>query len=239
MEENNEEVKQEEVKAEEVKTEETSKNEEIKNEAKETFKQAKEQMKDINFKEEAKKGKGLIGKLFKDPIGAIKEVAQDKENKVFKTALLIVALWLVIVLVDYILDCIVYKYIKFNVLTLIKNVLGPILKVLIPAAIIYMLNKDKESKTTMPTAISAVALVKIPLIISAVLSLLTMISSGMHYMISPVRGFLGVISTVLMFFVVKEMFNEKENEQAIKTFAKVMAIYYICYFVLSFLGISI
>lgn len=239
MEENNEEVKQEEVKAEEVKTEETSKNEEIKNEAKETFKQAKEQMKDINFKEEAKKGKGLIGKLFKDPIGAIKEVAQDKENKVFKTALSIVALWLVIVLVDYILDCIVYKYIKFNVLTLIKNVLGPILKVLIPAAIIYMLNKDKESKTTMPTAISAVALVKIPLIISAVLSLLTMISSGMHYIISPVRGFLGVISTVLMFFVVKEMFNEKENEQAIKTFAKVMAIYYICYFVLSFLGISI
>ena len=42
MEENNEEVKQE-----EVKTEETSKNEGIKNEAKETFKQAKEQMKDI------------------------------------------------------------------------------------------------------------------------------------------------------------------------------------------------
>lgn len=234
MEENNEEVKQE-----EVKTEETSKNEEIKNEAKETFKQAKEQMKDINFKEEAKKGKGLIGKLFKDPIGAIKEVAQDKENKVFKTALLIVALWLVIVLVDYILDCIVYKYIKFNVLTLIKNILGPILKVLIPAAIIYMLNKDKESKTTMPTAISAVALVKIPLIISAVLSLLTMISSGMYYIINPLKGFLGVISTVLMFFVVKEMFNEKENEQAIKTFAKVMAIYYICYFVLSFLGISI
>ena len=52
MEENNEEVKQE-----EVKTEETSKNEGIKNEAKETFKQAKEQMKDINFKEEAKKEK--------------------------------------------------------------------------------------------------------------------------------------------------------------------------------------
>ena len=234
MEENNEEVKQE-----EVKSEETSKNEGIKNEAKETFKQAKEQMKDINFKEEAKKGKGLIGKLFKDPIGAIKEVIQDKEYKVFKTALLIVALWIVIVLVDYILDCIVYKYIKFNILTVIKNVLGPVAKVLVPAAIIYMLNKDKESKTTMPTAISAVALVKIPLIISAVLSLLTMISSGMYYIINPLKGFLGVISTVLMFFVVKEMFNEKENEQAIKTFAKVMAIYYICYFVLSFLGISI
>ena len=109
MEENNEEVKQE-----EVKTEETSKNEGIKNEAKETFKQAKEQMKDINFKEEAKKGKGLIGKLFKNPIGAIKEVIQDKEYKVFKTALLIVALWVVIVLVDYILDCIVYKYIKMK-----------------------------------------------------------------------------------------------------------------------------
>ena len=197
MEENNEEVKQE-----EVKSEETSKNEGIKNEAKETFKQAKEQMKDINFKEEAKKGKGLIGKLFKDPIGAIKEVIQDKEYKVFKTALLIVALWIVIVLVDYILDCIVYKYIKFNILTLIKNVLGPVAKVL-------------------------------------VLSLLTMISSGMYYIINPLKGFLGVISTVLMFFVVKEMFNEKENEQAIKTFAKVMAIYYICYFVLSFLGISI
>ena len=181
---------------------------------------------------------GGIEKLFKDPIGAIKEVAQDKENKVFKTALLIVALWVVIVLVDYILDCIVYKYIKFNILTVIKNVLGPVAKVLIPAAIIYMLNKDKESKTTMPT-ISAVALVKIPLIISAVLSLLTMISSGMYYIINPLKGFLGVISTVLMFFAVKEMFNEKENEQAIKTFAKVMAIYYICYFVLSFLGISI
>ena len=185
MEENNEEVKQE-----EVKTEETSKNEGIKNEAKETFKQAKKQMKDINFKKKKKKGKGLIGKLFKDPIGAIKEVIQDKEEKVFKTALLIVALWIVIVLVDYILDCIVYKYIKFNILTLIKNVLGPVAKVLVPAAIIYMLNKDKESKTTMPTAISAVALVKIPLIISAVLSLLTMISSGMYYIVNPLKGFL-------------------------------------------------
>ena len=47
-------------KQKELKTEETSKNEGIKNEAKETFKQAKEQMKDINFKEEAKKGKGSM-----------------------------------------------------------------------------------------------------------------------------------------------------------------------------------
>ena len=40
-----------------------------------------------------------------------------------------------------------------------------------------------------------------------------------------------------MFFVVKEIFKEEENEKALKVFIKVEIIYYIVAFAFSFLGI--
>lgn len=242
MEENkNENIEQEENKAtEETKQAEENKEQvkndgELKKEAAETFKQTKEQIKNMNFKEEAQKGKGLLGKLFKDPVGTIKEIVDDDKNQFYKTALFVVGVWVAVILLKQIINFLIHEYYTFSALGLIKLLLAPILEVLVIAIIIHMLNK--EHKQPLTKSITAVAVAKIPLVISSCLGFLTYISSRMSYITSPISSLLYVISTVLMFFVVKEMFKEKEN--SLKAFVKVEVVYYIAVFVFSFLGISI
>ena len=208
---------------------------ELKKQAAETLKATKEQMKNINFKEEAQKGKGLIRKLATKPIETIKEVVQDNKNQFYKTALVIMIIWAALILIKRILDFIIYDYYKFDVLATIKSVFSPILEILAMAIIIHVLNKADNQPLT--KSITAISIIKIPLVISSVLGYLTYISSNITYVTNPISSLLSVISTVLMFFVVKEIFKEEENEKALKVFIKVEIIYYIVAFAFSFLGI--
>lgn len=236
MEENkNENIEQEENKTTEENKEQVKNEGELKKEAAEAFKQTKEQIKNMNFKEEAQKGKGLLGKLFKDPVGTIKEIVDDDKNQFYKTALFVVGIWVAIILIKQLLNFLIHEYYTFNALSILKLLLAPILEVLVMAIVIHMLNK--EHKQPLTKAITAVAIAKIPYVISACLGFLTYISSRMSYITSPIYSLLNVISTVLMFFVIKEMFKEKEN--SLKAFVKVEVVYYIAVFVFSFLGISI
>ncbi len=209
---------------------------ELKKEATDTLNETKEQIKNMNIKEEAQKGKGLVGKLLKNPIGTIKEMVKDEKNQFYKTAILVVCIWIVIVLLKEILSCIVYEFHTFKILRTIKIIIAPILKIIAMSIIIHMLNK--ENKQTLTKAITAVAIAKIPVVISSCLGFLTYISSNITYITNPISSLLSIISTILMFFVVKEMFEE-ENEKALKTFIKVEAIYYVVAFAFSFLGISL
>ena len=202
---------------------------ELKKEATDTLNETKEQIKNINIKEEAQKGKGLVGKLLKDSTGTIKEIVKDEKNQFYKTAILVVCIWIVIVLLKEILSCIVYEFHTFKILRTIKIIIAPILKIIAMSIIIHMLNKENKQ---------AVAIAKIPVVISSCLGFLTYISSNITYITNPISSLLSIISTILMFFVVKEMFEE-ENEKALKTFIKVEAIYYIVVFAFSFLGISL
>ncbi len=210
---------------------------ELKKQATETLKETKEQMKNINFKEEAEKGKGLLSKLLRKPVKTIKEIVEDNKNQFYKTALIIIIVWILLILLNRIIDFIIYDYYKFNVLATIKAILSPILEILVMAIIIHVLNKDHKQPLT--KSITTVSIAKIPLVISAILGYLTYISSNVRYITSPITALLNVISTVLMFFVVKEMFKEEENEKALKLFIKIEVIYYIVAFVFSFLGIAL
>lgn len=192
-------------------------------------------MKNINFKEEAQKGKGLLSKLCGKPVETIKEIVDDNKNQFYKTALIIIIAWAVLILINRIIDFIIYDYYKFNVLATIKAILSPVLEILVMAIIIHVLNKDNKQPLT--KSITAVSIAKAPLVISTVLGYLTYISSNVRYITNPIASLLSVISIVLMFFVVKEMFKEEENEKAIKVFIKVEVIYYIVAFAFSFLGI--
>ncbi len=209
---------------------------ELKKEATDTLNETKEQIKNMNIKEEAQKGKGLVGKLLKNPIGTIKEMVKDEKNQFYKTAILVVCIWIVIVLLKEILSCIVYEFHTFKILRTIKIIIAPIVKIIAMSIIIHMLNK--ENKQTLTKAITAVVIAKIPVVISSCLGFLTYISSNITYITNPISSLLSIISTILMFFVVKEMFEE-ENEKALKTFIKVEAIYYVVVFAFSFLGISL
>lgn len=210
---------------------------ELKKQATETLKETKEQMKNINFKEEAEKGKGLLRKLIGNPVKTIKEVVEDDKNQFYKTALIIIIAWALLILINRIIDFIIYDYYKFNVLATIKAILSPVLEILAMAIIIHVLNKD--NKQTLTKSITIVSIAKIPLVISAILGYLTYISSNVRYITSPIASLLNVISTVFMFFAVKEMFKEEDNEKALKLFIKVEVIYYIVAFAFSFLGIAL
>ena len=210
---------------------------ELKKQAAETLKETKEQMKNINFKEEAQKGKGLLSKLFGKPVETIKEIVDDNKNQFYKTALIIIIAWVVLILLSKIIDFIIYDYYKFNVLATIKLMLSPVLKILVMAIIIHVLNKDNKQSLT--KSITTVSIAKIPVVISVVLGYLTYISSNIRYVTNPITSLLSVISTVLMFFVVNEMFKEEDNEKALKVFIKVEVIYYIAAFAFSFLGIAL
>lgn len=209
----------------------------IKKETVNTINAAKDQMKNLNFKAEAETGKGLIKNLWKDPVGAIKEIVNDGENKFFKTAILLVAIWAVIILIKQIIYYASSKYLSFNFLSTLKAVIAPILSVVALTAAIFIINK--QAKKSFVSIITAVSVAKIPLIIAALLGFLTYIGSGVHYITTPITGILSVISTLLVYFAVKFLTEEDDVSKAFKTFVMVEGIYYIIYFVLSFLGIYI
>ena len=75
--------------------------EELKNETKETINQVKENLKNVNVKEEAKATKGFVKEMLKNPLDKINEIANDNSNGLFKTAIVLVIIWTVVATVDF------------------------------------------------------------------------------------------------------------------------------------------
>ena len=86
---------------------------------------------------------------------------------------------------------------------------------------------------------SSVTIAKIPVVIAEIVGLLTIISSKITTFTIPFAGFCGILSTILLFFTIKDIVGEKENKNIFWKFALIMGIYYIIDIVLSFLGIYI
>ena len=64
-----------------------------------TFNEVKENLKNVDIKQEAQKGKGFLKDLWTRPIEKIKEIAKDESNSYFKTIVLVIALWCIAVAV--------------------------------------------------------------------------------------------------------------------------------------------
>ncbi len=217
--------------------EEVKQEADLKQETVKTFNEAKEQMKNINLKQEAEVGKGLLKKLWKNPIESIKEIAEDKENKTFKTALLLVAVWAIIELIDKILYYAMSKYADFEFLPTLKVTVAPILRVIAMTLALYFVNN--RAKDSISKVLTSVTVAYIPSIISSLLWLLDHISTKMYTLLSPVGGLLRVVSIILMYYTVKEFVKKDSEENALKEFVKVQAIFYVIVFAISFLGISL
>lgn len=214
-----------------------NKAEELKQEAVDTFNQAKEQMKNINLKEEAEIGKGLLKKMWKNPVETIKEVVNDKENKCFKTALLLVAVWAIIEMLDIILSYAMSKYAEFEFLPTLKVTVAPILKVVAMTLALYFVNN--RAKDSITKALTSVTIAYIPSIISSIMWLIYRISSKAATILAPISSILSITTTILMYFTVKAYAKEENEENAVKKFILVEAVFYVISFVINFLGISI
>lgn len=213
-------------------------NNDLKNETINTVKEVKESVKNINIKEEAEKGKGYLKELIKDPIKKINDIANDKENKHFKTAILLLIIWTAVVLIKALIAYNAsFSYMMKHILDIIKITIAPIVSILVLTLIVFLLNK--ENKKSLNTVITTIVTVKLPIILSSVIGLITLISKSAYKIVNPISLFLEVISIVLVFFGIKKLFDVKEDNKAIQKFALVLGIYYIVEFVLTFLEISI
>ena len=203
----------------------SEKKEEISNQAeevkKETFKTAndiKESVKNVNIKDETLKTKGFIGEMFKNPIDKIREIAKE-DSKYFKTALFILVIWTIAVFITSSYSTIYYwgfARIFSNILNVLKEILVPIVGVLVLSLIIFVLNKNNKKSLT--SIISTVTATRLPLAISSVVSILTLFSRNFAKVTHSFDALCTVITIVLSYFGFKEIFNEKDNNKFTKKF---------------------
>lgn len=217
-----------------------SKNEidDLKNETINTVKNVTETVKNINIKEETQKSKSYLKELVQDPTGKIQSISTDKENTYFKTAIFALIIWSAVALIDAIfIYNISFSYIMKNILKILLLTVSPALSILTLSLIISVMNK--KSKKSLNTIITTMITVKLPVILADVIGLLTLITSSASKLISPISGFLALLSTVLVFFGIKNLFEAEDNNASIKNFATVLGIFYIAKFLFTFLGIYI
>lgn len=228
---------------EEKKNEEQINTEEIKKETVETVNQVKETIKNVDIKNDAKAATGFVSSMFKDPFATIKQIVNDKNNKHFKTAIIFVVIWMLAGLIAtlfgsyYYLNRFSFDLAFKQMLAIVKAVIAPVLSVLILSGIVYVMNKD--NKKSMITVLTAIVTAKIPVIVASVVSLLTIIDSKVSLVTSPFASLCNVISIVLTYFTTKTIFGEEQNSKFFKKFVIIEAVYYVCYVVVSLLGIYI
>lgn len=228
---------------EEMNNEENKVNtEEIKKETVETAKQVKDTIKNVDIKNDAKEATGFVSAMIKDPFAKIKEIVEDKQNKNLKIAIIFIIIWTVAIAIKAVST----KYWSFNAIfnTVFRNMMSvvkvsivPILSVLVLSGIVYFMNKNE--KKSLITLITSLTIAKIPTILASVISLLTIFSTSAYKITSPIASLCSVVTTILTYFTIKEIFNEKENSKFLKTFVIIEAIYYVAYLVISFLEIYI
>lgn len=212
--------------------------EEIKKETVDTVNQVKETIKNVDIKNDAKEATGFVASMFKDPFGAIKGIVNDNSNKHFKTAILFIAIWTIVVFIK----ALSIKYWSFNalfrnILLLVKTIIAPVLGIIVLSGIIYFMNK--ENKKSLVTIITAVTTAKIPVIVASVISLLTIFASTAYKITSPIASLCSVISIVLTYFTAKTICGEEQNSKFFKKFVMIEVIYYVAYILISFLEIYI
>ncbi len=212
--------------------------EELKKETVETVNQVKETIKNVDIKNDAKEATGFVTSMFKDPFGTIKTIVDDSNNKHFKTAIIFVAIWTIVVFIK----ALSLKFWSFdalfrNMLSLIKTIIAPALGILVLSGIIYFMNK--VNKKSLVTIITAVTTAKIPVIVASVVSLLTMFSVSAYKITTPFASLCSVVSVILTYFTAKNIFKEEQNSKFFKKFVAIEAIYYVAYILISFLEIYI
>ena len=169
-----------------------------------------------------------------------------------KIAIIVLVIWLVAIFIGKIIDIfqsysyVSSMYVNFgtflktsvnNIFSVVKAVITPLLSLAILSGIVYLMEKDKKKPFIQVTTSMVIA--KIPVVLAAVVSLLEVFGNQVYRITSPFSVFCSVISTVLLYFTMKSLYGEKEDNNFIKKFAIIMGIFYIVRFVISFFGMYI
>lgn len=222
----------------EVKQESSVSTEELKNETVNTVNQVKENMKNVNVKEEAQAAKGFVMEMVKNPLGKIKEIANDSTNKHFKTAIVLVIVWAIASLLGVIsFKSFTWSYFGKTLLSYVKTIIAPVLGIVVLAVIMFLMNQ--KSKKSLVTVLTTVVTTKLPIIAAEIVSLLTIISYSAVTITSRISSLCSVISTVFLYFAIRDLYGEEDEKVVLKNFVIVKAIYLVVSLVVSYLGIYI
>lgn len=221
---------------------------ELKKETTQTIQDVKDTIKNTDIKKDTKAAKGFFINFIKNPIEELRKVANDSKNAFLKTAIIIFIIWLVTILFADIFSMLkvyffgylgsfsyFFKHLFSNFLNILKDVLSPIVSIGAIACLIYGFKKNKNKSFL--AIVSTVLVAKIPVVISEIVSLLTLINSGISKITSVFSGFCSVLSTVLLYFAIKNLSDEQENNSYFWKFALIIGIFYVIKFVFSYLGI--
>ena len=214
---------------------------EILKETTNTINEVKDQVKDSFKKEELKNSayetKNFIIGMFKDPVGELRKIAENG-TAAFKYAVILVAVWMIaraittLAGVSWSLN--IFKRV---LLPLVKTLLVPALSLVVLSGTIFVLNKKKDK--SLVTILSVMTAAYLPIVISAVVNILRVISYNVTTITSPLSALCSVITTVLVYFGAKALLGEEDDKKFIKTFVLIQLIYHVAYIVLGFLGIYI
>lgn len=222
--------------------------EDLKKESKETVNEVKNTFKNTDLKKDSQAAKGFFTAFFKNPLGTLKNVAADSKNSFLKIAIIVLVIWLVAIFLlgmigmakNYLFGTFgsferFFNNLFSNMFGILKDLIAPIITVAVLSGLVYGFKKQKNKSFL--TIASAIVIAKIPVVIASIASLLTLISSSVSKLTSPFSGFCSVLSTVLLYFAIKDLSDESENKTYFWRFALIIGIYYVIDFVLSFLGI--
>jgi len=218
--------------------------ENLKSETSATINEVRETIKNVNFKEDTEATKGFLMKFLKNPISEMKMVASSGDS-FFKMAVILAAVWTVAVFLRQFslmvrygsLGSIFRASLVDSVLGIAKSTVAPAVSLVVMAGIILLL--DKSKKHSLMGVLTTVTVAKMPLILAEVVSLLTVIGSEASRLTSPFMGFCRVISIVLMFFGLKELHQESDDNTFMKKFIIIQLAFYGVGIITGFLGINL
>ena len=210
--------------------------EELKNETKNTVNDVKNTIKNVDIKSDAKYTSGFVTSFFKNPLTTLENLANDKKNKHFKYAIIMLVIWLATIFIHTIAsNQWAWSLIGFNFVNTIKALLAPIIGLVVFALILYFFQKQ-SGKKSLTNIITILTISTTPYIIASVINLVTIFSRDFAHLSQPLLILSEILTVIFTYFGVKNLIDN-DDEGYLKTFIKIEAVYYLAYFLISFLGI--
>lgn len=211
--------------------------EELKNQTKDTVKQVKDTIKDVDFKNDTKEATGFVKEMFNNPFEAVEKVARGEEN-ILKKSIVIMILYIVASALCQVIYLIKYgrlSNVGTNLMGLVRSILSPVLYVLVPAVVIFIMNKN--NKKSLPVVLMTLITAAVPMVVVEVINVLESIVGAIRLVSSPISTGLISVSAILTYFGIKELFAEEEHNKFIKTFAIIEVVSALIFYLLSSAGI--
>ena len=205
--------------------------------------------KDDKFESVKTNFKDFVKNFFRIPYFKTKEIVSNY-TPYFIIAITILIIWAVAGLLDGIIT-VTYRYSMASYLsfeesmrismtpffTILTSTLLPIIIVALLSAIIYLFMKDKNKNFF--TIVTSVIIAKTPVAVASIISLFSSVSSEVAKIINEFSGFCFVLSTVLLYFAIKALYKEEDDDKVVIKFILIMAVYYAVSLILSFFNLNV